>query len=49
MKSNSIDNCSTQSEPNKILLCLLYPVLACKIKLKSVNQFLKLVKKNINI
>lgn len=44
LKSNDIDKCSTQTESNKIILCLLYPVLAYKQNLKSVNQFFKLVK-----
>ena len=44
LKSNGIDKCSTQTEPNKILLCLLYPVLSYKNNLKSVNQFLELIK-----
>jgi hypothetical protein len=44
LKSNGIDKCSTQTEPNKVLLCLLYPVLAYKQNLKSVNQFLELHK-----
>ena len=44
LKSNGIDKCSTQTEPNKVLLCLLYPVIAHKQNLKSVDQFLKLHK-----
>ena len=43
LKSNGIDNCSNQTEPTNIMLCLLYPVLNSKQDLKSVKQFLKLI------
>jgi hypothetical protein len=42
--SNKIDKCSNQTEPNNIMLCLLYPVLNSKHNLKSVKQFLELGK-----
>ena len=41
---HKIEKCSDQTEPNNIILCLLYPILSYKKDLKSVNQFLKLVK-----
>ena len=44
LKSNGIDKCSNQTEPNNIFLCLLYPVLNSKHNLKSVKQFLELNK-----
>ena len=44
LKSNGIDKCSNQTEPNNIILCLLYPVLNSKHNLKSVKQFLELNK-----
>jgi hypothetical protein len=43
-KSIEVDKCSGQTEPNNIILCLLYPVLISKPDLKSVNKFLELIK-----
>lgn len=39
-----IDKCSNQTDPNNIILCLLYPVINSKHNLKSTNQFLNLIK-----
>lgn len=48
LMTNNIDKCKfEQSEPNKIILCLLYPVLNSKINLKSTGQFASLSNKII--
>lgn len=45
INNNYDDNCNLeQIEPNKIMMCLLYPVLNSKLNLKSTTQFNKFTK-----